>query len=282
MGMENGGRTGTTLVLGGTGKTGSRVAGRLEARGLQVRIGSRSGEPPFDWEDHTTWEPALGDVGAVYVAYQPDLAAPGAADAVRAFANLAVDSGVRRLVLLSGRGEPEARRGEEAVRESGAEWTVLRSSFFGQNFSESFFLGPVLGGELALPAGGVAEPFVDAEDVADAAVAALIEEGHAGELYELTGPRLLTFEEAVGEISRAAGREVRYVPVSAEEFASALRHEGVPPEVVELLVYLFAEVLDGRNACLTDGVRRALGREPRDFADYAREAAATGVWDGSR
>jgi uncharacterized protein YbjT (DUF2867 family) len=280
METERAQRTKTTLVVGGTGKTGRRVVERLEARGLPVRVGSRSGEPPFDWEDEATWAPALRDVGAVYVTYYPDLAAPGAADAVRTFAELAVESGVRRLVLLSGRGEEEARRAELAVQGVDAEWTIVRSSFFSQNFSESFFLEPILGGELALPVDGVAEPFVDAEDIADVAVAALTEDGHAGQLYELTGPRLLTFAEAVEEISLASGREIRYVPVSVEQFASALSRDRVPSEVVELLTYLFTEVLDGRNARLTDGVRRALGRKPRDFADYAREAAATGVWDG--
>ena len=194
--------------------------------GLPVRIGSRAGEPQFDWEDPGTWEPVLRGVRSVYVTYQPDLAVPGAADAVRAFAELAVESGVRRLVLLSGRGEDGALRGEEAVRESGAEWTILRSSFFGQNFSESFFLEPVLGGELALPVGEVAEPFVDAEDVAEVAAAALTRDEHAGKLYELSGPRLLTFGEAVREISRAIGHEVRYVPVSVEEFTSALEQAG--------------------------------------------------------
>jgi uncharacterized protein YbjT (DUF2867 family) len=280
METERAQRTKTTLVVGGTGKTGRRVVERLEARGLPVRVGSRSGEPPFDWEDEATWAPALRDVGAVYVTYYPDLAAPGAANAVRSFAELAVESGVRRLVLLSGRGEEEARRAELAMQGVDAEWTIVRSSFFSQNFSESFFLEPILGGELALPVDGVAEPFVDAEDIADVAVAALTEDGHAGQLYELTGPRLLTFAEAVEEISLASGREIRYVPVSVEQFASALSRDRVPSEVVELLTYLFTEVLDGRNARLTDGVRRALGRKPRDFADYAREAAATGVWDG--
>jgi uncharacterized protein YbjT (DUF2867 family) len=280
METERAQRTKTTLVVGGTGKTGRRVVERLEARGLPVRVGSRSGEPPFDWEDEATWAPALRDVGAVYVTYYPDLAAPGAADAVRTFAELAVESGVRRLVLLSGRGEEKARRAELAVQGVDAEWTIVRSSFFSQNFSESFFLEPILGGELALPVDGVAEPFVDAEDIADVAVAALTEDGHAGQLYELTGPRLLTFAEAVEEISLSSGREIRYVPISAEQFTSALSRDGVPPEVIELLAYLFTEVLDGRNARLTDGVRRALGREPRDFANYAREAVATGTWDG--
>jgi uncharacterized protein YbjT (DUF2867 family) len=113
-------------------------------------------------------------------------------------------------------------------------------------------------------------------------VAALTEEGHAGELYELTGPRLLTFEEAVGEIAKASGRKVRYVPISVEEYSFMLAKHDVPAEFVSLLTYLFSEVLDGRNAHLTDGVQSALGREPRHFADYARDVAATGLWDGGR
>jgi uncharacterized protein YbjT (DUF2867 family) len=271
-----------TLVLGGTGKTGRRVAARLQARGLPVRIGSRSGEPPFDWEKPETWASALDGVSAAYVSYYPDVAIPGAPEAVRAFTELAVQSGTRRLVLLSGRGEEEAQRAELAVREvaeeAGVEWTIVRCAWFMQNFDEYFLLEPILSGEVALPAGNVPEPFVDADDIADVAVAALTEGGHAGEIYELTSPRLLTFEEAVGEIAKATGREIRFVPVSLEEFEAVLAGEQVPAEIASFLTYLFGEVLDGRNAYLTDGVRRALGREPKDFTDYARDAAATGVW----
>jgi uncharacterized protein YbjT (DUF2867 family) len=280
MGIGNTQETKTTLVLGGTGKTGRRVVERLTARGLSTRVGSRSGEPPFDWENRVTWAPALRGVESVYLVYYPDLAAPGAAATVRSFVELAVESGVRRLVLLSGRGEEEARVSEQTVRDSGVDWTILRSSWFSQNFSEDYMLEPVLGGEVALPAGNVPEPFVDAEDIADIAVAALTEDGHAGQLYELAGPRLLTFADAVGEIAQAAGREVRYVPVSMQRYASVLAEHDVPAEFVSLLTYLFSEVLDGRNAHLTDGVERALGRAPRDFTDYARDAAATGVWNG--
>jgi uncharacterized protein YbjT (DUF2867 family) len=276
----------TTLVVGGKGKTGRRVAERLAARGLPTRVGSRSGEPPFDWEDETTWAPALRDVGAVYVSYYPDLAIPGAVEAVRSFAELAVQNGIRRLVLLSGRGEEEAQRAERALQEvgqqAGTEWTIVRCAWFSQNFDENYLLEPILGGEVVLPAGDVPEPFVDAEDIADVAVAALTEEGHAGEIYELTGPRLLTFAEAINEISRAAGREIRFVPVSVEEYESELAEQDVPPEFLSFLTYLFGEVLDGRNAHLSDGVQRALGREAKDFSDYAREAAATGVWGGGR
>ena len=282
METENARGTKTTLVLGGTGKTGRRVVERLVVRGLPARVGSRSGEPPFDWEDEATWTPALRNVESVYVSYYPDLAVPGAVSAVRSFAELAVESGVRRLVLLSGRGEEEAQRAELAVQEVGAESTIVRCSWFSQNFSESYLLEPILSGEVALPAGDVPEPFVDVEDIADVAVAALTEDGHGGRLYELTGPRLLTFAEAVGEIAAAADREVRYVPVSVEQYVAMLAEHEVPAEFVGLLSHLFSEVLDGRNAHLTDGVQRVLGRQPRDFADYARHTAVTGVWDDYR
>jgi uncharacterized protein YbjT (DUF2867 family) len=267
-----------TLVTGGTGKTGRRVAERLAARGVPIRIGSRSGSPPFDWGDWETWSAALHGAESVYVSYYPDLAVPGAMAAVRSFSDLAVLSGVRRLVLVSGRGEEEAQRAERVVQEAGVEWTIVRCAWFSQNFSENYLLEPLLSGEVVLPAGDVPEPFVDADDIADVSVAALTEDGHASEVYELTGPRLLTFAEAIAEIGEATCREIRYVPVSVEEYASALDKAGVPAEFVSLLTYLFREVLDGRNAHLADGVRRALGRGPRDFTDYARDAAATGVW----
>jgi uncharacterized protein YbjT (DUF2867 family) len=273
---------GTTLVLGGTGKTGRRVVERLRARGWPVRIGSRTGDPAFDWTDDRTWPAAVQGVRAVYITYYPDLAAAGASDAIRAFARVAVASGVRHLVLLSGRGEAEAERSEQIVRESGADWTILRASWFSQNFSENFLLEPILAGDLALPAGDVGEPFVDAGDIADAAVAALTEDWHAGRLYELTGPRLWTFAEATAEIARAAGRPIAYTPLSRDEYAERLLRDRVPPELVRLIVYLFAEVLDGRNAYVADGVRRALARPPRDFGDYVRDTAATGVWNVRR
>ena len=269
-----------TLVIGGTGKIGRRVAERLTARGLSVRIGSRSGEPRFDWEDRSTWGPVLEDVASAYVTHYWD-AIPGAAETLGSFADLAVESGVPRLVLLSGRGEDEAEHAERAVRDSGAELTVLRSTWFAQNFSENYWREQVQGGELALPAGDIPEPFVDADDIADVAVAALTDDRHIGEVYELTGPQLLTFAEAVAEIGRAVGREIRYVPISIEDFAAAAAEQGVPSDVVEMLTFIFGEVLDGRNAHVADGVRRALGRGPRDFGDYVRDAAAAGIWNPS-
>ena len=195
------------LVLGGTGKTGRRVAERLLARDLPVRIGSRTGEPRFDWEDRSTWAPALDGVGSVYLSYYPDIAVPGAVDTVRAFAELAVRSGARRIVLLSGRGEPEAERAEQAVRATGAELTVLRSTWFMQNFSEDYMLEHVLSGEIRLPGGDVPTPFLDIDDLADVAVAALTDDRHIGRLYELTGPHSLTFDDTAAILSAASGRD---------------------------------------------------------------------------
>ena len=267
-----------TLVLGGTGKTGRRVVERLEARGLPVRVGSRSANPRFDWEDRSTWAPALQGVRAVYIP-NPDLIIPGAPEAVRALAELAMDQGVSRFVMLTGRDEDEAQRSERELQATGAEVTIVRCAWFMQAFSEDFLLDPVRSGEVVLPAGDdQLEPFVDADDIADVAVAALTEPGHAGQVYELTGPRLLSFPQAVAEIAKARGREIDYVPVPVEDYAAGAAEQGIPAEIVAFLTYLFGEVL-GNSARLTDGVQRALGRPPRDFSDYAARSAATGVWN---
>ncbi len=221
----------------------------------------------------------LDGVTAAYVSYAPDLAIPGATDAVRAFVERAVERGVQRLVLLSGRGEKEAQLCESIVQDAGIQWTVVRASWFNQNFSEGEFLGMVLAGEITLPAGDIAEPFVDVDDIADVAVAALTEDGHDGQVYELTGPRLLTFTQAVEEIARATGREIRYIQIPHEAFAAGIAESGAPEDIAWLLDYLFSTVLDGRNEHVCDGVNRALGREPTDFAEYASRIADSGVWN---
>ncbi|MGW7082137.1 NmrA family NAD(P)-binding protein [Streptomyces sp. NPDC054871] len=279
---ENAGNTQSTqgmtvLVTGASGKTGRRVAEAAEAAGFTVRAASRSGAVRFDWYDPSTWEDALRGADAAYLAYQPDVGAPGAGEAVGALARQAVALGVRRIVLLSARGEDQAEPTERAVRESGAEWTVVRASWFAQNLSEGHLLDGMREGELVFPAGEVLEPFIDTRDIADVVVAVLRpNSGYEGRVVEVSGPRLLSFRDAVAEIAAAAGREIRYVPVSAREYGGALAEFGVPEEETEFLIELFETNLDGRNARLSEGVREILGREPRDFADFAREHAA--VW----
>ncbi len=269
--------TNTILVIGSTGKTGKRVADQLEARGIPVRRGSRTADIPFDWEDQQTWAPALASVDKVYVTYYPDLAVPGSVDAIRVLTKMAAEAGVRRLVLLSGRNETEAERAEDVVKSSGLPWTIVRCAFFSQNFNEGAWLDEVLAGAVSLPVDDVAEPFVDVDDIADVVVAALTDDRHIGELYELTGPRLLSFRDAVAEIGTAAGRDIAFISVPIDDYTAMLAEHGLPKDFIWLLNHLFTEVL-GSKAQLADGVQRALGREPKDFRSYACETAATGQW----
>lgn len=265
------------LVIGASGKTGSRIANTLSRRGFDVRKGTRNAAIPFDWDDETTWAPALDGVSAAYVSYFPDLAFPGAADKIRALSALAKSMGTQRLVLLSGRGETHAEICENIVRNSGVDYTLVRCAWFAQNFSEGYLRDPVLGGEIALPAGDVREPIVDVDDIADVAVAALTEDGHSGALYEITGPRLLHFSQAAAELAKAAGRPVRYVPITLAQFHSAMTEIG-GAFIADVFTHVCEEALDGRNEWLGDGVQRALGRAPRDFADFCDKAAASGAW----
>ncbi len=268
-----------TLVIGGTGKTGRRVAERLTALGEAVRIGSRAARPPFEWHDRSTWAAALAGVTRAYVTFQPDLAVPGAVEEIRHFGDAARAHGLERLVLLSGRGEPEAQACEQVMLACGVDTTVVRCSFFAQNFSEHFLLGPVLDGLIALPAGEVAEPVVDVDDIAEVVVKALTEDGHPDRTYELTGPRLLTFHDVAAELTAATGRTVTYVSVTPEEYTAGAIAEGVPADEAVMLGELFEHIFDGHNAIVAHGVVEALGRPARDFSDYATDTAATGVWD---
>lgn len=265
------------LVIGSSGKTGSRISRRLAELGFAVRHGSRNAAIPFDWDRPEGWARALEGVSSAYVSYFPDLAFPGASEKIEALTKVAAEAGVKRLVLLSGRGETHARKCEVIVEDSGLDYTLIRASWFAQNFSEGYLRDPVLGGVVALPAGDVREPIVDVDDIADVAVAALTEERHSGQLYEVTGPRLLSFEEAAGELAAAIGRPVRYIPITLDQFHASMTEIG-GKMVADVFTDICREVLDGRNAYLSDGVRRALGREPRDFSEFCRGAAASGAW----
>ncbi|WP_410594846.1 NAD(P)H-binding protein [Amycolatopsis sp. lyj-23] len=271
------------LILGGTGKTGRRVAQRLEADGRPVRTACRtSGSTPFDLADPATWAPALDGVTAAYLV-EPSLGAGG--DRMPRFVAEAVAAGVRRLVLLSAGGVGEAgddhplKAAEDAVRASGADWTILRPDWFSQNFSEGPWLPSILAGTLSLPAGAGATPFIDAGDIAAVAVAALTEDRHRGRTYQLTGPRAIGFGEAVDLIGRATGRPVRYVGIAPETHLERQVAAGVPPAVARLLTGVFTAIRDGSAPEPADGVERALGRPARPFEDYVSETAASGVWN---
>ena len=269
------------LVLGATGKTGRRIVSSLESLDVPVRLGSRSASPSFDWNNSATWDHCLEGVTKIYINYAPDLAMPGATDAIRELVRRARATEVKHLVLLSGRGEEEAQACEAIIQASGIDWTIVRASWFNQNFSEGAFIDMVQAGQITLPDVSTPEPFVDVDDIAEVAVVALTQPGHAGELYEVTGPRMLTLADIAKELSNAIGRTIKYTPVPHDAFVQSVAESGAPQDVLWMLDYLFATVLDGRNAYITDGVQRALGREPKDFADYARDVAGTGLWNAA-
>ncbi|MER8073753.1 NmrA family NAD(P)-binding protein [Streptomyces sp. NPDC094034] len=267
------------LIVGGKGKTGSRVVSRLRDLGKHVRIGSRSGNPPFSWADQSTWAAALDGVDRVYVVH-PDLVTAEAIAQVDAFATAAVERGVTRLVLLSGySGEANDTLYpvEQVVVDAGAEWTIVRPSWFNQNFSEDFFmdfLDAIRGAELAYPFGEVKIAYVDADDIAAVATAALTEDGHNGKIYNVTGPESLSLHDVARELSTATGQQVAYTPLSAGEYAARLREHGTPQEIIDAVT----STADRADESVAHDVREVLGREPISFTQFARATAATGIW----
>ncbi|WP_424961423.1 NAD(P)H-binding protein [Ekhidna sp.] len=268
------------LVIGGTGKTGRKVVTQLEKQGHQVRVGSRSATPAFDWADPGTWSPALEGMDKVYITFQPDLAVPGALEAIEGLTKKAAQAGVKKLVLLSGKGEREAELCEQVVMHSGLDYTIVRASWFMQNFSESFFLDPILAGQVALPKPEAKVPYVNTDDIAEVVVAALLDDAHNGKVYELTGPRLLTFEEVMKEISLATGRDIAFTSITLDEYIGFLKQADVPADYIWLIDYLFSNVLDAEgNNVVSQDVEKVLGRKPMDFTEYVLETQKTGVWN---
>ncbi|MBV1866894.1 MAG: NAD(P)H-binding protein [Marinosulfonomonas sp.] len=265
------------LVIGATGKTGRRIAKTLSENGYTVRHGTRAAPIPFDWDNQATWAPALDGVSAAYISYFPDLAFPGAAEKIETLSALAKAADVGRLVLLSGRGEAHAEVCEDIVRNSGVDFTLVRCAWFAQNFSEGYLRDPVLEGVIAMPGGDVAEPIVDVDDIAAVAVAALTEKKHSGKLYEITGPRLMTFAEMAADLGTATGRDIRHMPITFEQFHAGLVQVG-GEFIADVFTGIARETLGGRNAWLGDGVQRALGRAPRDFSTFCRKAVADSAW----
>ena len=269
------------LIIGKNGKTGLRVEQRLQALGYATRGVSRSTKPGFDWEDQGTWRAAMAGTRSAYITFHPDLAIPSAEQSIRDLVALAAEQGLQHLVLLSGRGEAGARRAELVLEQSGLDWNVVRANWFMQNFSESFMIEGILNGELMLPAGDIVEPFVDVDDIAGVAVAALTRPELRNRVFEVSGPRALTFAECVAAISEATGYPVKYTQIPIEGFVEGMRAEGAPDDLLWLMHELFAVVFDGRNSSPTTGVEEALGHPATDFSEYLRKVMATVAWERS-
>lgn len=256
------------LVIGSTGKTGRRVMAKLQALGYQPKGASRRDEVFFDWSEPSSWATALKGIDSVYLTYYPDLAVPNAPDDIAKFCALAKLKGVKHVTLLSGRGEPAAQKCENIVKQSGLNWTVVRASWFNQNFSEGMFRDFIMSGKIALPVSEMTEPFIDVDDIAEVVVASLTQPQHNGQLYEVTGPELLSFAQLAQKFCTHLGRPVAFESIDLAVFQSNLAQAQVDSGAIEALTYLFTEVLDGRNQFLADGVEQALGRKAKSFDDY--------------
>ncbi|UTW04799.1 NAD(P)H-binding protein [Amphritea atlantica] len=268
----------TTLIIGKHGKTGRRVNAQLQRAGYQTRAVSRSTLPAFDWQSPEGWPEAMQGCQSAYVCFQPDLAIPPARQAISNFIRLAREAGIHHIVLLSGRGEDGAQQAEQLLINSGLNWNVVRASWFDQNFSEGFLIESIMNGQVALPGCDIPEPFVDAEDIAEVAFACLTKPQLNNQLFEVTGPELLTFSDCVGIISCAIQRPVNFVPITITQFLQALRHQGLADDELWLMNELFTVVMDGRNSHTTQGVEQALGRQPGSFRDYVLRTVASGAW----
>ena len=267
------------LVIGGTGKTGSRVVERLNQEGHHVKVGGRKSQPAFDWDDQSTYAPALRGMDRAYIVYYPDLAVPGAKRAIEALTEAALKEGLEKVVLLSGKGETEAEACEAIVANSGLNYTLVRASWFNQNFSEGAFLDFILAGQVALPMPEAEIPFVDADDIADVVAKVLVDDSYNGETITVTGPRKLAFANLVDYMAKGIGKEIQYIPISIEQFAEGMKAAGLPDSYVWLFSYLFKEVLGNpENQDISDDVKRVLGREATDFTAYVDKTVATGVW----
>ncbi len=268
------------LVIGGTGKTGRRVVEQLQKKGIEPRIGSRNASPSFDWDDKETWVNALQGIERMYVTYYPDLAVPGAKEAIQSLTYLAKELGVKKMVLLSGKGETEAEACEKIVINSGINYTIIRASWFNQNWSESFFLEPILSGEVALPMSNVLIPFVDANDIAEVAATVLIDDSYNGEIIEVTGPELITFKQIVNIISKTSNRNLNFYDITLEQYIDGMKQMQIPDDVVWLIEYLFSHVLTNpKNQLIVDDIEKVLGRKAKTFLEYAQETAQTGIWN---
>ena len=273
------------LVLGGTGTVGSRVAALLRDSGREVRVAARHAGHRFDWDDPGTWAGALSGVPEMFLLLPDQTGLP------QEFLATARRAGVRRVVMHSDRGlevmgNAPLQDAERQVRASGLDWTIVRPDWFHQDF-ETFFRPAVLAGKLCLPVPTARQGFVDADDIAAVEVAALTGkdltgkdltgDDLTGEVIEVTGPRALSFPDAVAALSRATGREITF-DGTVGAYRDVMRADGLPDEVIDLLAAGFSALESRGDTTPTGVVERLLGRPGRDFTDYAAATAARGAW----
>jgi uncharacterized protein YbjT (DUF2867 family) len=268
----------TALILGGSGRTGSRVARNLAQRGIGTRTAARHGaDIRFDWDDPAAHANALSGVDRVYLV-TPVLRV-SYADQVAAFLDLAETAGVRHVTFLSTYNADRAPHGIDiaaveanlAARQA-ITHSVLRPAWVMQNFTDDHL--PVVDGVITAPSGGGAEAFVDADDIAAVGAETLLHPGvHAGARYTLTGPQALTFDAVAAIIAAAAGRPVSYNDIDQEAWISGALTVGVPADYAVMLRWLTGAIIAGNGSVPADDIEKVTGRPPVTFRAFAERNA---------
>ncbi|HEX4224687.1 MAG TPA: NAD(P)H-binding protein [Pseudonocardiaceae bacterium] len=274
------------LVIGSTGTTGSRVAAGLAARDVPVRLATRTprrpGQVRFDWTDPDTHRSALHGADAVYLIAPIGVADP--APLVEPLLHDAVEAGVRRIVLLSSSAITDETPGLGAlprqVRTIIPEWTVLRPSWFMNNFTGDHPVADgVRTGEIVTATGSGRVGFVDAEDIAAVAVRALTDRQPHNTDHLITGPDALSYDDAAAIITEVTGRPVAHRAVGVAELLGRL--SAYPPDFAAILAALDVAIGAGAEDRVTETVTRVTGRPPRDFRAFVRAELRRSIMAGN-
>lgn len=270
------------LITTPNGKVGSEVTEQLLEQGHPVRLGAHTVEKaqaafpqaevaPFDFTDEDKARAALVGVEALY------LASPGdsRAEPVKRVIDFAKEAGVKRVVRLSAIGveasDNPLREVEKYLEASGLQYTLLRPSWFMQNYSTTNAESIRTQGAFYEPSGDAKTGFIDARDIAAVAVKALTEDGHHAQAYALTGGHAYDRYEVAAAISQATGKAVRYQEVFEVQFQKGLTSAGVPEGYVALMTGLYQAVRAGHSAAVTDTVEQVTGRAPITLEQFAHD-----------
>ncbi len=263
------------LVTGATGTTGSRVVAALSQHGVPTRQATRTPSSPgqvrLDWADRATYRDALRGVAAVYL-----IAPIGVVDPVplvEPFLEEALRQGVRRVVQLSSSALPEGAPGLGAVhrlvRTTMPEWTVLRPSWFMQNFvGQHLVARGVKRGEIVTATGNGKVAFIDAGDIAAVARRALTDDIPHNTEHLLTGPAALSYADAAAILTQQTGRAISHRSVSAEEMMALIAAQGIPAEFAKVLAAMDADIRGGAEDRVTDTVNAVTGRPAHGFRTF--------------
>jgi uncharacterized protein YbjT (DUF2867 family) len=284
------------LVTGATGNVGRQVVRALTERGVPWRGAAQSAEAArrtlgdganvvaLDFNDRSTWGPALSGCGGLFLLRPPAIA--NTKETLNPFIDAARAAGVGPIVFLSVAGAGANplvphHAVEQHLQTEASGWTLLRPGFFVQNCQDAYLRDLREDDRLYVPAGDGLVTFVDLYDVAEVAALAFIDPAaHSGQAYTLTGPEALGFETLAAQLSSVLGRPIRYEPASILGYLGHLRERGLPWAQAGVQTILHVGLRFGQAATVDPTLERLLGRPGRSTTTYLEENAA--LWAPNR